>query len=91
MSAKESNKQGKVANEASSNKPATDDGAANATAGAEDRKVPFAESDYHATKMAYDHGRLPFYVAGVWLLTLAGLITYFISYAIPDLQRWGAP
>ncbi len=56
-----------------------------------DRRVPFAESDWHETKMTYDSGKVPLYVAAVWLVSVVGLIAYYFSYALPDLESWGMP
>ncbi len=51
----------------------------------------FLESEHRETTMTYDHGKLPWYVAVVWLVALVGFATYMVTYALPDLGLWGSP
>ncbi len=41
--------------------------------------------------MIYDHGKLPLYVAAIWLTVSVGLVAYYIGYGLPDLEQWGSP
>lgn len=52
--------------------------------------VPFVESDNAATRMDYDKGGVPLYVAIVWVLFLASYVIYMVVFGLPDLQAWGA-
>lgn len=54
-------------------------------------EVPFVESDDAATAMTYDHGKVPLYVAAVWLVLLISYAIYMVSLALPDLSAWGIP
>lgn len=59
-------------------------------AGSEER-VAFLEAEKDETWMEYDHGKLPWYVAAVWLCALIGFGAYMVTYAVPDLGAWGSP
>jgi hypothetical protein len=49
-----------------------------------------ATRDDHETRMTYDpSGRLPWFVAAVWVTALGGLATYFLRYLVTDLRKWG--
>jgi len=61
--------------------------AAENSAGSEGRE-PFAESDDQATRMIYDTGGLPAFIAVVWLGLLVAFVTYLVTYGIPDLKAW---
>lgn len=43
------------------------------------------------TKMTYDKGGVPLYVALIWVGFLASYVAYMLFYGLPDLSAWGAP
>ena len=51
----------------------------------------FVEHEHAATEMGYDHGKIPRYVATVWVIALLSFAAYMIKYALPDLGAWGGP
>ena len=57
----------------------------------EEKDLPFVERDDEPTKMIYDHGGVPMYVAVAWVIFLACYVAYMVVYGLPDLSAWGAP
>ena len=48
----------------------------------------FLEDDHRETKLPYDTGGVPFYIAIVWvgIIVLYPLVMWLL--ALPDLRRW---
>lgn len=46
------------------------------------------ETDSAATEMAYDEGKVPWYITLTWVGFLALLVSYVVIYYVPDLRAW---
>lgn len=49
---------------------------------------PLTESDDRATEMAYDEGRVPWFITVTWISFLALMVSYVVIYYVPDLRLW---
>lgn len=50
----------------------------------------FVEKETEETKMAYDDGGVPFYVAAAWVLFLVAYVVVMAMVSLPDLRAWSA-
>jgi hypothetical protein len=53
-----------------------------------DESPPFVEDDARETKLPYDRGGLPFYVAIAWVAFGITYVVVMSLLALPDLRRW---
>lgn len=49
----------------------------------------FVEHSHRETRMDFDDGGVPFYVAIVWVVFLLSYIIYMVRFAFPDWSAWG--
>jgi hypothetical protein len=52
---------------------------------------PFEESESRRTRLDYDAGGVPIYVAVLWVVFLVSYVVYMLIYGLPDLTAWGLP
>ena len=52
----------------------------------------FDEDEARGTRMGYDKtSRAPWWWFAIWAIFLAGFVTYYLVYLVPDLRAWGWP
>ncbi|RMD99086.1 MAG: hypothetical protein D6812_12235 [Deltaproteobacteria bacterium] len=54
----------------------------------ESEEKVFLERDDAETRMDFDQGGIPFYVAIAWIIFLAAYVIYMVIYALPDWKAW---
>ena len=55
---------------------------------ASEKDPPFVESDQHRTRLPYDVGGVPLYVALPWVAFIIAYIVVMSIVALPDLRAW---
>lgn len=50
----------------------------------------FTEHDHKETQLGYGDGRVPFYVAALWVLFIGSYLTIMVVLALPDFQLWSS-
>ena len=55
---------------------------------ASEKDVPFVENDAHRTRLPYDRGGVPFYIALAWAAFIVTYIVVMSLVALPDLRAW---
>ncbi len=58
------------------------------TTRASDSHAPFVESESHKTRLPYDDGGVPLYVAVAWAAFIVAYITIMSTVMLPDLLAW---
>jgi hypothetical protein len=53
-----------------------------------DKDPPFVENDAHRTRLPYDSGGVPFYIALAWAALIVTYIAFMSVVALPDLRAW---
>ena len=48
----------------------------------------FVESDTAETSMTFGEGRVPFYIALIWIVSMISFASFIFVYALPDLVSW---
>jgi hypothetical protein len=49
---------------------------------------PFVESDAGRTELPYDEGKVPLYVALVWVAFIVAYFVGVLTLVLPDLRAW---
>jgi hypothetical protein len=52
--------------------------------------APFVEGN-HETRMTFDTGGFPFYVALAWVGLIIAYVSYMYVYGLDDFTKWGMP
>ena len=63
---------------------ASEAGAASGT----DQAAPFLEDDGARTRLPYDRGGVPIYIALAWVAFIVAYFVVMILVALPDLRSW---
>ena len=53
-----------------------------------DKDPPFVENDVQRTRLPYDTGGVPFYIALAWAGIIIAYVTVMSMVALPDLLAW---
>lgn len=53
-------------------------------------QAPFVEDDRKRTRLPFDNGRVPFYIAILWVGFIVAYVTVMSLLALPDLRHWMA-
>ncbi len=60
------------------------------SAAAPSEEATFVERDDRETQMPFDKGKVPFYIAILWVGFIVVYVTVMAMLALPDLRRWMA-
>jgi hypothetical protein len=58
---------------------------------ADDRELVESDTDDRETPLPFGPGKMPWWVAAVWVVAMVSLVAYLIVYFYPDLVKWGMP
>ncbi len=50
--------------------------------------TPFVEDDHRPTRLPFDSGRVPLYIAVVWVVFISVYVVVMAMLALPDLRAW---